>query len=44
MNPRRTQLPISRRALGRAHAAFTALTLLSATLSAVVAPAPAYHA
>jgi alpha-galactosidase len=40
MNPRITQLPISRRVLGLAHSAFTALTLLSAS----AAPAPAHRA
>ena len=39
-----TQLPISRHALGLARSALTALTLLSATLSAFAAPAPDYHA
>ncbi len=44
MNPRITQLQISRRALGRARSALTALTLLSTTLSAVAAPVPAHRA
>jgi alpha-galactosidase len=39
-----TQLPINRRALGLAHSALAALTLLSATVPAVADPVPAHRA